>query len=252
MQDSSMSIASNLKTVRQQINDATLKAHRAANSVTLLAVSKAQKINHIQEAFMAGQKLFGESYLTEALPKIEALQSLPIEWHFIGPIQSNKTRDIAHHFQWVHSVDRIKVARRLNEQRDQLPPLNVTVQVNLFNESTKQGASLEELPELLAFVSEQPQLILRGLMSIPPRQKEPQLQLKQFLQVKQVFDQFRQHYPNMDTLSMGMSGDLTAAIEAGSTLVRVGTALFGARPADWKQGLVDCKTSSNSTQRDHH
>ncbi len=235
-----MSITTNLQQIHQQINDATLKAQRAANSVTLLAVSKAQKINHIEEAFNAGQKLFGENYLSEALPKIAALQNLPIEWHFIGPIQSNKTRDIAEQFSWVQSIDRLKIARRLNEQRpDHLPPLNVTVQVNLFNESTKQGATAEELPELLAYVAEQPKLKLRGMMCIPPKQQDPHRQLQQFIEVKQAFDAYLAQYPQMDTLSMGMSGDMNSAIAAGSTMVRVGTALFGERPANWKQQIAN-------------
>lgn len=233
-----MSITNNLHKITQQINDATLKAQRAANSVTLLAVSKAQKINHIEEAFNAGQKLFGENYLSEALPKIDALKQLPIQWHFIGPIQSNKTRDIAEHFQWVQSVDREKIARRLNDQRpDELPRLNVTVQLNLFNEATKQGANTNELSELLAFITEQPKLELRGLMCIPPRQTKPELQSEQFNQVKEIFDFYRAQYPQMDTLSMGMSGDMQSAISAGSTMVRIGTALFGERPANWKQQL---------------
>ncbi len=233
-----MSITNNLHKITQQINDATLKAQRAANSVTLLAVSKAQKINHIEEAFNAGQKLFGENYLSEALPKIDALKQLPIQWHFIGPIQSNKTRDIAEHFQWVQSVDREKIARRLNDQRpDELPRLNVTVQLNLFNEATKQGANTNELSELLAFIAEQPKLELRGLMCIPPRQTKPEFQSEQFNKVKEIFDFYRAQYPQMDTLSMGMSGDMQSAISAGSTMVRIGTALFGERPANWKQQL---------------
>ncbi len=233
-----MSIAKNLNSLKQQIEDATAQAQRAINSVTLLAVSKAQKIKHIEEAFQAGQKLFGENYLSEALPKIEALKHLPIEWHFIGPIQSNKSRDIAENFDWVQSIDRMKIARRLNEQRPEgMPPLKVCLQVNLFNEETKSGTSEQELEELLSFVSECDRLSLRGLMAIPPPTDDPQIQRQQFQQIAKTFHIVKHTYPAMDTLSMGMSGDMLSAIKSGSTMVRVGTALFGQRPADWKQEI---------------
>jgi len=245
-----MSIKQNLHQIEQQIEDATQKAQRTINSVTLLAVSKAQKINKIEEAFAAGQKLFGESYLSEALPKIDALKHLNIEWHFIGPIQSNKTRDIAEHFQWVQSVDRIKIARRLNEQRpDHLPPLQVTAQINLFQEHSKQGAALEQLDELLHFIDQQPKLCLRGLMSIPPRQSDPALQRQQFQTIQQVFQQSRAQLNQLDTLSMGMSDDMIAAIASGSTMVRIGTALFGARPDDWKQQVLGSKSLDSTNHR---
>ena len=231
-----LSITENLQRVRSQLNDATRKAHRSINSVTLLAVSKAQKINHIEEAFKAGQKAFGESYISEALPKIAALADYDIEWHFIGPIQSNKTKDIANHFSWVQSVDREKIARRLNHQRDDsLPPLQVCAQIDLFDESSKKGASESQVDELLSFIDAQPKLVLRGIMAIPPKQSETSLQKQQFAKIADTYQKAAARYPSMDTLSMGMSGDLLAAIEEGSNMVRVGTGIFGARPDNWKQ-----------------
>ncbi|WP_144392334.1 YggS family pyridoxal phosphate-dependent enzyme [Pleionea sediminis] len=233
-----MSIAENLRQIEQQIEDATHKAGRAVNSVTLLAVSKAQKINKIEEAFKAGQKLFGESYLSEAIPKIASLKEYPIEWHFIGPIQSNKTKEIASHFAWVQSVDRIKIARRLSEQRpENLGALNITAQINMFDESTKQGASITEIYDLLDFINQQPNLNLKGLMSIPPKQSSEAAQKQQFHKLQELFHRIKSTYSGVDTLSMGMSGDMISAIEEGSTMVRVGTALFGARPENWKQQL---------------
>ena len=230
-----MTIADRLNIIRQQIEDATKSAQRASNSVTLLAVSKAQEINKIEQAYQAGQKAFGESYLSEAIPKINALMSSDIEWHFIGPIQSNKTKEIAQHFDWVQSVDRIKIARRLNDQRpEQMQPLQVLVQLNLFNEATKQGCTPEDLSELLEFIASQPNLCLRGLMAIPPRQQDITKQLDQFRSIEAAFNKVRLSYPEMDTLSMGMSDDMNSAIMAGSNMVRIGSALFGARPANWK------------------
>jgi len=233
-----MTIADNLHQVQQQIEDASKKASRTANSVTLLAVSKAQEINKIEQLYRAGQKLFGESYLSEAIDKITALQHLDIEWHFIGPIQSNKTRDIASHFSWVQSVDREKIAKRLNDQRpDDRPALQVLAQVNLFAEASKQGSDAASIESLLSFISEQPHLTLRGIMSIPPATADHGRQREQFAKVADVYQQMRMQFPSMDTLSIGMSGDMIAAIEQGSTMVRVGTALFGERPANWKQKL---------------
>ncbi|NVJ60739.1 MAG: YggS family pyridoxal phosphate-dependent enzyme [Gammaproteobacteria bacterium] len=233
-----MTIDERFKTIRQHIEDATKSARRDSNSVTLLAVSKAQEINKIEQAYQLGQKAFGESYLSEALPKIEALSHSDIDWHFIGPIQSNKTKDIAENFDWVQSVDRIKIARRLNEQRPtKLGKLNVLVQVDLFEESTKQGCQLKDLDELLDFVVQQPNLHLRGLMAIPPRQSNTQQQLDQFSQIALVFENVKKTYPEVDVLSMGMSDDMTSAIAAGSNMVRIGSALFGERPANWKSKL---------------
>ncbi|NVJ50254.1 MAG: YggS family pyridoxal phosphate-dependent enzyme [Gammaproteobacteria bacterium] len=233
-----MTIADNLHQVQQQIEDASKMASRTANSVTLLAVSKAQEINKIEQLYQAGQKLFGESYLSEALGKIAALRDYPIEWHFIGPIQSNKTREIAQHFAWVQSVDRVKIATRLSAQRmPNQAPLNVLAQVNLFGESSKKGANREQLPELLAAIHELDNLTLRGIMSLPPATTDPAQQNSQFREINAVFKQFQNQYSTMDTLSIGMSGDMIAAINQGSTMVRVGTALFGERPPNWKERI---------------
>jgi pyridoxal phosphate enzyme (YggS family) len=202
--------------------------------VSLLAVSKTKPAAEVRQAAAAGQVAFGENYLQEALEKIEALADLPdLEWHFIGPIQSNKTRAIAEHFQWVHSVDRLKIARRLSDHRpDTLPPLNVCLQLNVDSEDSKSGCHLEDLPELATAVSELPGLKLRGLMAIPdPNQPEDSLR-NSFRALATALEQLnRQPGPRapLDTLSMGMSGDLELAIAEGATLVRVGTALFGAR-----------------------
>lgn len=228
------SIADNIRSVTRRIQKATKAAARADGSVSLLAVSKTRPAEDLREAAESGQRAFGENYLQEALDKIEALADLPgLEWHFIGPIQSNKTRAIAEHFQWVHSVDRLKVARRLSEQRpDHLPPLSICLQVNVDNEDSKSGCRLADLPELAAAVSGLPRLSLRGLMAIPdPDQPKDELRasfralaaaLEQLIQQENVSGP-------LDTLSMGMSGDLELAIAEGATLVRVGTALFGAR-----------------------
>ena len=228
------SIADNLGSVTRRIQKATKAAARADGSVSLLAVSKTKPAAEVRQAAAAGQIAFGENYLQEALKKIEALADLPdLEWHFIGPIQSNKTRAIAEHFQWVHSVDRLKIARRLSDHRpDTLPPLNVCLQVNVDNEDSKSGCQLEDLPELATAVSELPGLKLRGLMAIPdPDQPEHNLR-NSFQALATALEQLNRQpglRAPLDTLSMGMSGDLELAIAEGATLVRVGTALFGAR-----------------------
>lgn len=179
----------------------------------------------------AGMTRFGENYLQEALEKIEALQDLSLEWHFIGPIQSNKTRPIAEHFDWVHSVDRLKLARRLSEQRPpHLPPLNICLQVNVSGEQSKSGATLEELPALAREVASLPHLRLRGLMAIPAPAEGLEAQRQPFHHMHQALQQLNAEGLELDTLSMGMSGDLEAAIAEGATLVRIGTALFGPRP----------------------
>lgn len=228
------SIADNIGSVTRRIQKATLKAGRAPESVHLLAVSKTRTADDVREAAAAGQMAFGENYLQEALDKIEALEDLPgIDWHFIGPIQSNKTRQIATAFSWVHSVDRLKIARRLSEQRaPDLPPLNICLQVNINNEESKSGCTLENLDELVSAVGELPRLSLRGLMAIPdPEQPEAQLRTS-FRSLANALKALRQDHPEagpLDTLSMGMSGDMEIAIEEGATWVRVGTALFGER-----------------------
>ncbi|MDL0432425.1 YggS family pyridoxal phosphate-dependent enzyme [Marinobacter sp. TBZ242] len=228
------SIADNIGTVTRRIQKATLRAGRKAGSVHLLAVSKKQSADALRTAYDAGQRAFGESYVQEALDKIDALADLKdIEWHFIGPIQSNKTRQIAEAFDWVHSVDRVKIAQRLDDQRNRaLPPLNICLQVNINNEDSKSGCSLEDLTELADAIEEMPNLSLRGLMAIPdPDQPEAELR-SSFRKLSNALKKLRQEAPAsgpLDTLSMGMSGDLEMAIEEGSTWVRVGTALFGPR-----------------------
>ncbi|PXX88950.1 YggS family pyridoxal phosphate-dependent enzyme [Marinobacter vulgaris] len=228
------SIADNIGTVTRRIQKATLKAGRKPDSVHLLAVSKKRAADDLRTAFAAGQRAFGESYVQEALDKMETLADLDtIEWHFIGPIQSNKTRQIANAFDWVHSVDRLKIAQRLDEQRDSaLPPLNVCLQVNINNESTKSGCSLDDLTDLADAIEEMPNLSLRGLMAIPdPDQPEAELR-SSFRKLANALKKLRQEAPAsgpLDTLSMGMSDDLEMAVEEGSTWVRVGTALFGPR-----------------------
>lgn len=231
------SIADNIGSVTRRIQKATLAAGRAPGCVQLLAVSKTRTADELRAAVAAGQTAFGENYLQEALDKIEALRDLSdLEWHFIGPIQSNKTRAIADHFAWAHSVDRLKVARRLSEQRTpSLPPLNICIQVNVDNEDSKSGCRLDDLPALAQEIGKLPHLNLRGLMAIPdPAQTEGQLR-QSFRRLANALKQLRHHDDpptgKLDTLSMGMSGDLDLAIAEGATCVRVGTALFGPRPA---------------------
>lgn len=235
------SIADNIGSVTRRIQKATLQAGRAPGSVRLLAVSKTRPPEELRAAAGAGQIAFGENYLQEALDKIEALQDLPdLEWHFIGPIQSNKTRQIAESFDWVHSVDRLKIARRLSEQRpSDKPALNICLQVNINNEASKSGCLLADLPDLVSAVGELPHLNLCGLMTIPdPDQSEADLRLS-FRKLAGTLNDLKQKYPEagpLDTLSMGMSGDMELAIAEGATWVRVGTALFGARPLKQAQG----------------
>lgn len=217
-----------LQKVRSDIIKAAEACRRNPQEITLLAVSKTKPVEAITRAYDEGQRHFGENYLQEAREKQQALASLDIIWHFIGPIQSNKTREIAEHFDWVHSVDRLKIARRLNDQRPaHLPPLNICVQVNIDQEATKAGITLTELPALVAELTSLPRLRLRGLMAIPEFKNTVEEQLSSF----QPLAQAKERFPQMDTLSMGMSADLTAAIAAGSTLVRIGTGIFGERAA---------------------
>jgi len=228
------SIADNVGTVTRRIQKATMDAGRKPGSVKLLAVSKTRPASDLREAHSAGQNAFGENYLQEALEKIDALADLPdLEWHFIGPIQSNKTRQIAEAFHWVHSVDRLKIARRLSEQRpDSLPPLNLCLQVNINEEESKSGCVLAELPDLARECLALPNIRLRGLMAIPdPDQPEADLRAS-FDRLADALAALSRDNPgsdDLDTLSMGMSADLELAIEAGATWVRVGTAVFGAR-----------------------
>jgi len=220
-------IKDNIAQVELQISSACQRAQRKPDEITLLAVSKTKPVDMIVQAYNAGQRNFGESYVQEAVDKITALQNKQdIAWHFIGPIQTNKTKLIAKHFSWVHSIDRAKVAKRLNEHRfGQDTPLNICLQVNISGEESKAGVSLDELPSLLAAVTDYPHLRLRGLMAIPEK-NAPQAT---FIKMQKLFIELQKHYPSMDTLSMGMSADMQLAINAGSTMVRIGSAIFGAR-----------------------
>ncbi|WP_018013434.1 YggS family pyridoxal phosphate-dependent enzyme [Teredinibacter turnerae] len=216
--------------VNIRIKNAASNAGRNPQAITLLAVSKRQPNPLIQAAYDAGLRDFGENYLQEAVEKIAVLAMPEARWHFIGPIQSNKTRAIAEHFQWVHSVDRLKIAQRLSEQRSPaLPPLQICLQVNIDNEDTKSGVKVTELETLALAVAELPHLQLRGLMTIPATQYTAHN--SPFVRLQTLFERLKKHpqLANMDTLSMGMSGDMEDAIAAGSTQVRIGTALFGER-----------------------
>ncbi len=220
-------IADNILQVSSRIRAAAKAAHRDENSIHLLAVSKTKPAQALREAYAAGLRDFGENYLQEALGKQLELADLPLIWHFIGPIQSNKTRAIAEHFDWVHSVDRLKIAQRLSEQRPaELPPLNICIQVNVSGEASKSGCTPVDLPALAEAISALPRLKLRGLMAIPEPTEERAEQDAAFAAVQVL--QASLALP-LDTLSMGMSHDLESAIAQGATWVRIGTALFGAR-----------------------
>ncbi|MFT6101690.1 MAG: pyridoxal phosphate enzyme (YggS family) [Granulosicoccus sp.] len=220
-----------LATVKMKIEHAAQQYHRASSDITLLAVSKTKPASAIADFYHAGQRAFGENYLQEAREKQQKLADLDIEWHFIGPIQSNKTKDIAEHFDWAHSVDRLKIATRLSQQRpSHLPPLNICIQVNIDEEPTKSGATLKELPALVEAISRLPQITLRGLMAIPAKKDDITQQRAAFAKLAQANRDLATITP-LDTLSMGMSGDMEAAIAEGATIVRVGSALFGARAA---------------------
>lgn len=220
-------IADNVLSVSARIDAAARAAGRETATVRLLAVSKTKPAQAIREAFAAGIADFGENYLQEALEKHAQLGDLPLCWHFIGPIQSNKTRAIAEHFDWVHSVDRLKIAQRLSEQRPAgLAPLNICIQVNVSGEASKSGCNPDELPALAAAISALPHLRLRGLMAIPEPTEDRAVQDAAFATVQRLLANLPL---TLDTLSMGMSHDLESAIAQGATWVRVGTALFGAR-----------------------
>ncbi|MBW5415596.1 YggS family pyridoxal phosphate-dependent enzyme [Pseudomonas sp. MAG002Y] len=220
-------IAENIATVRTRIQAAAQACGRDPETVGLLAVSKTKPASDLREAYNCGLQHFGENYLQEAIQKQEMLKDLPLIWHFIGPIQSNKTRSVASHFDWVHSVDRLKIAQRLSEQRpENMLPLNICLQVNISGEASKSGCLPEELPELARAVAQLPNLVLRGLMAIPEAATEPEAQHAAFSSLRKLSEALNL---NLDTLSMGMSHDLEAAIAEGATWVRIGTALFGAR-----------------------
>lgn len=224
------SITDHLATVRARVRESLERAGRASDDVTIVAVSKQQSTASIQDAYRAGQRDFGESYVQEAEPKLDALESLDVTWHFIGRIQANKTRAIAARFQWVHTVDRDKAARRLDAQRPTFaPPLNVLIQVNQGAEGQKAGVAPDDVRALAAVVRELPRLRLRGLMTIPPAGLTPQATLARFLELAQLQASLAAEGYGVDTLSMGMSGDFELALEAGSNCVRIGTAIFGGR-----------------------
>ena len=233
-------IATNLIQVRDRIELAALAAKREPEAIELLAVSKTFPASAVEEAMHAGQSAFGENYVQEAVEKITQLAKLRpwLVWHFIGPLQSNKTREVAEHFDWVHSVDRLKIAERLSAQRGEftnLPELQICVQVNVSEEESKSGVSLKEAGALCDAISRLPNIVLRGLMAIPAPNADVQLQRQAFAAVRECFQGIQAArisdpaYQFFDTLSMGMSDDLEAAIAEGSTIVRVGTAIFGKR-----------------------
>ncbi|MCS0616262.1 YggS family pyridoxal phosphate-dependent enzyme [Massilia kyonggiensis] len=231
-------IAANLQAVEATIQAACDAAKRPRSTVQLLAVSKTFPAEAVLEAIDAGQRAFGENYVQEGVDKIAAvakarpahLQNLMLEWHFIGPIQSNKTRPIAANFQWVHTVERLKIAQRLSEQRPaELGPLDICLQVNISGEATKSGAKPEELLDLAKAVVQLPNLRLRGLMAIPEPQADPALQRAPFARLRALAQDIARAGIHLDTLSMGMSGDLQSAVLEGATIVRIGSAIFGAR-----------------------
>ncbi len=228
------SIQQNIEHITSQIRYDEQKCGRTPESVQLLAVSKTKPVEATLEAYQAGQTAFGENYVQEGVSKVQHFaEHYPdnrIEWHFIGPIQSNKSRLVAEHFDWVHTIDRTKIAQRLNDQRpSELKPLQVLIQVNTSGEVSKSGVTEAEVFELAELISRLPNLTLRGLMSIPANVSDYESQLREFQKLATLKQTLEAQFPEIDTLSMGMSGDMTAAIEAGSTMVRIGTAIFGAR-----------------------
>ncbi|WFF40907.1 YggS family pyridoxal phosphate-dependent enzyme [Salinicola endophyticus] len=228
------SVPQSLHAANQRLQNALQAAGRPAQAARILAVSKTKPAAMLRQAYDAGQRAFGENYLQEALEKQAQLAALDdIEWHFIGALQSNKTRDVAEHFAWVHSVEREKIARRLSDQRPPtLAPLNVCLQLNVSGEASKAGVDAEALPALAEALLGLPNLRLRGLMALPAPSDDPARQREAFRAVRVAFEGLRTRFPEapLDTLSMGMSGDLEAAVAEGATLVRLGTAIFGSRP----------------------
>ncbi|HAU5563115.1 YggS family pyridoxal phosphate-dependent enzyme [Pantoea sp. SM3] len=225
------SIEHNLQQVRERIATAAARCGRAPEEITLLAVSKTKPASAVAEAIAAGQQAFGENYVQEGVEKVAELAAHPdLQWHFIGPLQSNKSRLVAENFAWCHTVDRERIAQRLNDQRPAaLPPLNVLIQVNISDENSKSGIMLEAIPALAAQIAALPRLRLRGLMAIPAPEPDYDRQFAVCQQMADAFRALQQNYPDVDTLSLGMSDDMDAAIAAGSTMVRIGTAVFGAR-----------------------
>lgn len=226
-------IAHNLAQVRDKISAAATRCGRASEEITLLAVSKTKPASAIAEAIDAGQRAFCENYVQEGVDKIRDFQEqgvTDLQWHFIGPLQSNKSRLVAEHFDWCHTIDRLRIATRLNEQRPaEMSALNVLIQVNISDENSKSGITLDELDALAAEVAALPRLTLRGLMAIPAPESSYERQFAVAQQMAVAFEALKSRYQTVDTLSLGMSDDMEAAIAAGSTMVRIGTAIFGAR-----------------------
>jgi hypothetical protein len=224
-------IADRLLCAHQLIAQSIKSADRPANSVKLLAVSKTKPVSDLQQAYDAGQRLFGENYVQEGIEKVKALNHLnEIEWHFIGPLQSNKTKLVAEHFDWVQSVDRFKIAQRLANQRpSHLSPLNICIQINVDDESSKSGIIIDQVSAFASQIMALPNLRLRGLMAIPKASNDKRQLTKSFQAMRSVYHDLKAQYSSIDTLSMGMSSDLTLAIESNTTMVRIGTAIFGAR-----------------------
>jgi len=226
-------IAHNLAQVRDKISAAATGCGRASEEVTLLAVSKTKPASAIAEAIDAGQRMFGENYVQEGVEKIRHFRekgTADLQWHFIGPLQSNKSRLVAEHFDWCHTVDRLRIATRLSEQRPaEMPPLNVLIQINISDENSKSGIALEQLEQLAEQVAALPGLTLRGLMAIPAPETDYDRQFAVARQMAVAFEALKTRHPTVDTLSLGMTDDMAAAIAAGSTMVRIGTAIFGAR-----------------------
>jgi len=227
---SAISVPTQLGNVQAEIHRYAERYNRDPSSIELLAVSKTKPVSAIHEAIAAGQKSFGENYLDEAIEKIQLINDPQVSWHFIGAIQSRKTTDIARHFDWAHGVDREKIATRLSAQRPaELPPLNICLQINIDNESTKAGISPEDTITLANICSDMPGIKLRGLMAIPAPRENLAAQREVFQRLGEIFDSVKSVHPTLDTLSIGMSGDLEAAIAEGATIVRIGTAIFGSR-----------------------
>ncbi|UJF23121.1 YggS family pyridoxal phosphate-dependent enzyme [Shewanella sp. OMA3-2] len=225
-------IADRLSIAQSRMNQAAQKCSRLPSEIKLLAVSKTKPISDIIEAYQAGQRLFGENYVQESEQKIIALQQAypDIEWHFIGPLQSNKTKIVAEHFDWMHTLSREKIAQRLSDQRSaQKLPLQVCIQVNISQEDSKSGIDPQAVITLAEQINQMPNLALRGVMAIPTATDDLQVQQSEFSQLKQIYQQLQQKFAGIDTLSMGMSGDLDMAIANGSTMVRIGSAIFGER-----------------------
>ncbi|MEA1062312.1 YggS family pyridoxal phosphate-dependent enzyme [Apirhabdus apintestini] len=226
-------IAHNLAQIQSRISAAARRCERDSKDITLLAVSKTKPASAIEKAVAAGQRQFGENYVQEGVEKIRYFSEAGISgltWHFIGPLQSNKSRLVAEHFDWCHTVDRLKIAMRLNEQRPiTMPPLNVLIQVNISDETSKSGIAPDEIEALAANIAELPHLVLRGLMAIPAPACDYQSQFAVASEMAVAFTRLKQRFSTVDTLSLGMTDDMDAAIAAGSTMVRIGTAIFGAR-----------------------